>query len=92
MTFCGEDGDFDYNSEEDSSPIEPDLEGKEIYSKDPFIMSFVDTYILGLTDHNIQVTASTFDNGRQRGFGHGGAAAKFRRQRLQFTRCLQAVV
>ena len=41
-----EDDDFDYNSEEDSSPIEPDLEGKEIYSKDPFIMSFVDAYIL----------------------------------------------
>ena len=67
-----EDDDFDYNSEEDSSPIEPDLEGKEIYSKDPFIMSFVDAYILGLTDHNIQVTASTFDMVAQRGFGHGG--------------------
>ena len=66
------DYDYDYDKEE-APPIEPaSLGGKNINSKDPFIMSFVDAYILGLTDHIVQVTASTFDMVAQRGFGHGG--------------------
>ena len=69
-----DDYDDDYGSEEEGAPpIKPaDVGGKNINSKDPFVMSFVDAYILGLTDHNIQVTASTFDMVAQRGFGHGG--------------------
>jgi hypothetical protein len=66
-----DDYDDDYGSDEEGAPpIEP--ADVNINSKDPFVMSFVDAYILGLTDHNIQVTASTFDMVAQRGFGHGG--------------------
>ena len=66
-----DDYDDDYGSDEEGAPpIEP--ADVNINSKDPFVMSFGDAYILGLTDHNIQVTASTFDMVAQRGFGHGG--------------------
>ena len=66
------DDNYDDHTEEEEKSKKSDNRGLNENSNDPFIMSFVDAYILGLTDHNIQATASTFDMVAQRGFGHGG--------------------